>query len=187
MPGRRDLRVPSAGLEFAEVGRIVRTTAHHGAAVVVAIFLVVVLVWNAATLGYVALPEGGLPADPDAHRWDMFAPSPPRAEVWYVVPGRLESGRRIDAFHRRALGWDWPSDGAYPTFRWLEYLTALRQKPYARYREDFAAYLCRRWNGDHATDLVSVSVYLVRQPTRPDGPDTTRRVELLQHACTRNA
>lgn len=154
--------------------------------VVVAVLLVAVLAWNGAALGYVSTPADlTLPADPEEHRWDMFAPSPSTADGWYVVPGRLESGRRVDAFYRSPVRWDRPPDDAYPTIRWLEYLFELQRGAYAHYRPYFADYLCRRWNATHRNDLVTVSIYYVREHTRLHGSDPTRRVKLLEYACDR--
>lgn len=155
--------------------------------VVVAVLLVLVLAWNAATLGYVDVPDGVEAAvDPDERRWDMFAPSPPRSDGWYVVPGRLESGGQVDAYRRAPVQWDRPPDVAatYPTARWRKYLIGLWWADDDDLTRPFAGYLCRRWNSTHDDDLVEVTVYVVEQPTRLDGPEPTRRIELLQHACS---
>jgi hypothetical protein len=73
--------------------------------------LTVALWWNAVTLGLVGLPDDpDLPVDSTDRRWDMFAPHPVGVDGWYVVPGRLESGARVDAFHRSPVTWDRPPD-----------------------------------------------------------------------------
>jgi hypothetical protein len=153
---------------------------------VVAVLLATMLVWNAATLGYVPLPGVATGAvDPAEHGWDMFAPEPLLADGWYVVPGRLDSGRSVDALHRRDVRWDRPPDvtDTYPTVRWQKFLFNLRDRRYAGYREALAGYLCRHWNAERTTDLVGVTLYYVEQPTRLDGPEPTRRVKLGEYAC----
>jgi len=154
--------------------------------VVVAVLLVLVLAWNAATLGYVDVPDGVEAAvDPDERRWDMFAPSPPRSDGWYVVPGRLESGGQVDAYRRSSVQWDRPPDVAatYPTARWRKYLIGLWWADDDDLTRPFAGYLCRRWNSTHEDDLVGVTVYVVEQPTRLDGPEPTHRRKLLGYSC----
>ncbi|WP_254662821.1 hypothetical protein [Haladaptatus sp. W1] len=149
-----------------------------------------VLVWNAATLGYVRTPEQVEDTvNPAEHRWSMFAPEPRGTDGWYVVPGRLESGREVDAFHRGAVCWDPPSDEVlgFPSHRWLVYLLDLQRRGYETLRPAFAKYVCQRWNETHDDDLTNVSVYYVQQPTRLEGPEPTERVEITNRSCsTRN-
>jgi hypothetical protein len=157
---------------------------------VAACLLAVVLVWNAATLGYVGLPEEvESAADPGEYRWDMFAPEPRGADGWYVVPARLENGTRIDAFRGAPVRWDRPPDVAasYPNVRWFKYLMDLRASANAPLRPQLAEYLCQRWNASHETGVERLEIHYVEQPTRLDGPEPTNRVELLQYSCARNS
>jgi len=176
------LTLPAGPAVLASVGRAARAARPP----VVALLLVGLGVWNGMALGYVAPPGGEDPVlDPAEYRWDMFAPSPPRTDGRYVVPGDLESGERIDALQRESLTWDRPPDLArtYPSHRWYVYLYDLRRPGYGALRPHFADYLCARWNARHDDDLASVTVYYVEEPTRLDGPERTRRVELLTRTC----
>lgn len=158
--------------------------------VVVAALLGFVLLWNAAALGYADVPEGvASTVDPAQHRWDMFAPEPPGVDTWYVVPGHLESGGTVDALQREPVDWDRPAEPArtYPSHRWYMYLVDLQRPAYRGLRPAFVDYLCDRWNADHEDDLERVTVYVVEQPTRLDGPAPTRRVELIERACPTSA
>lgn len=150
-----------------------------------AVLLALVLLWNAASLGYVGLPTDAAPVDPREHRWDMFAPHPLGTDVWYVVPGTLESGRQIDAYRGGAVVWDRPPDTAatYPSARWRKSLMDLWRPQYAPLRPAFAGYLCRRWNERHDDHLETLSIAVVESPVRLDGPDPTRRVELWNGSC----
>ncbi|MFC4451495.1 HTTM domain-containing protein [Halorussus aquaticus] len=154
---------------------------------VVGCLLALVLVWNAAALGYVALPEDvSSTVDPEEYRWDMFAPEPRTTDGWYVVPGELASGERVDVFHRRAVRWDPPPDVArsYRNVRWFKYMMDLRASAYAPLRPQFADYLCQRWNATHEDGVRRLELYYVEQPVRLDGPDPTRRVKLHSHTCS---
>ncbi|NEU58018.1 HTTM domain-containing protein [Halorussus sp. MSC15.2] len=157
---------------------------------VVGSLLALVLLWNAATLGYVALPEDvSSTVDPEEYRWDMFAPEPRTTDGWYVVPGELASGERVDVFHRRAVRWDPPPNVArsYRNVRWFKYMMDLRASAYAPLRPQFAEYLCQRWNATHEDGVRRLELYYVEQPVRLDGPDPTERVKLHSHTCSGSA
>jgi len=148
--------------------------------------LALVLVWNAAALGYVALPEEvSESADPKEYRWDMFAPEPRTADGWYVAPGRLESGERTDVFHNREVRWGEPPDVAasYRNVRWFKYTMDLRASAAEPLRPHFADYLCEEWNASHDERVERVALYYVEQPIRLDGPDPTNRVKLYEGSC----
>lgn len=155
-----------------------------GTAAVVGLFAFV-LVWNGATLGYVDAP-GGVEStlDPEERRWDMFA-DPWRADGWYVAPGHTDSGREVDAMHGGAVRWDRPPEvsAMYPTHRWRMYLVDLHRPGNAGLRPALAGYLCRRWNGTHGDGLVRVAIHYLEQPTRLDGPDPVRRIEVGEYRC----
>ena len=150
------------------------------------LFLAFVLVWNAASLGVVAVPDAvGSAVDPGERRWDMFAPEPRGDDGWYVVPGRTESGRTVDAFHGGRADWRRPPDlaDAFPSHRWLVYLLNVRDAD-DEVRDRFGAYLCERWNADHGDDLRNLTVYSIEEPTRLDGPETTRRTVVTRRSCS---
>jgi hypothetical protein len=59
----------------------------------------------------------------------------------------------------------------------------LRNPGYAGLRPAFGAYLCQRYDARHTDSLVNVSLYVIEQPTRLDGPEPVRRVELWSGTC----
>ena len=153
---------------------------------VVAVLLVVVLLWNAAAVGLVAAPDAVEErVDPGEFRWNMFAPSPPTSDAWYVVPAATESGERVDAFQGREVRWR-PAepDRTFPSARWRKYLEDVRWAGDDELHRAFADYLCRRWTANREDDLATLSVYVVEQPTRFDGPEPTDRVELAARNCS---
>ncbi|MDY7080947.1 MAG: HTTM domain-containing protein, partial [Halobacteria archaeon] len=89
------------------------------------VFVIFVITWNAAALGYVDAPSQ--PIDPRQRTWDMFAPEPRQVDGWYVVPGHLESGREVDAFYDSPVRWERPpdTDATFSSHRWYVYLVDL--------------------------------------------------------------
>lgn len=150
-----------------------------------AVTLVVVLVWNAATVGAIAIPaDAPVDSDPDP-RWNMFAPAPLQTDAWFVAMGTLDSGERVDAFRGGPFSWEKPSDvsESYPSARWRKYLTNLEEADSPALSSRFAGYLCERWDDRRESTLRNVSVYAMFQPTRLDGPEPTRRVHLAEQSC----
>ncbi|MFC6826112.1 hypothetical protein [Halopelagius fulvigenes] len=147
------------------------------------------LVWNAVAVGLVDAPGTDARLSPTDHTWTMFAPNPPTIDGWYAAPGTLESGERVDAFYRSSpTGDERPATLAmYPSARWRKYLVGARSAGSENLRRAFGDFLCRRWNGSHADELTNVTVYYVEQPTRFDGPEPTRRVELAHRTCPTGA
>lgn len=150
--------------------------------VVVSVVLVLILVWNAASLGVVDLPDTAV--DPQERRWDMFAPEPLHTDGWYVVPGTLESGKEIDAFHGGSVEWGPPTESAaeFPSQRWFMYLFDL-QRGREELHSYFASYLCREWNSTHSDGLVSVDVYYVQREVLLDGYGRTWNKSLGSYEC----
>jgi len=146
-----------------------------------ALALAGLLVSNAATVG--ALPAGGS-AVPE-QSWDMFAPTPPLTDGWFVAPGATTDGRQIDAFTGESLRWDRPPDleTAYPSARWRKYMMGLRSDDTDPYREGLARHLCQRWDRSHERDLQRVGIVFVAEPTRVGEPDPQRRESLGQYRC----
>lgn len=163
-----------------------RRWAGRAVQVLVAALLLFVLVWNAASLGYATMPGGVTAvADPADRRWDMFAPHPRTNDGWFVVPGELESGDTVDAFHREPVSFERPPELArtFPSHRWFVYLLELPRPGSGPLRAAFADYLCTRWNATHDDELVGVTVYYVEEPARLDGPDRLNRRNLGRYDC----
>ena len=145
--------------------------------VVVTLLLIIVLVWDTPGLSAAVVGDG--PPAPASDRWDMFAPDPLSIDGWYVVPGTLASGERIDAFHGGPVTWDRPPNVArtYPTDRWRKYLANVYRGDADA--ADFAGALCRRWDGD----LASLSVVYVVEQTRFGAEEEPVRENLGHYRC----
>ena len=159
-------------------------------ALVVALGLLVLLV-NAAALGsVVSVPEEADPVVTSAgldQRWNMFAPEPLQVDGWYVAPATLENGSTVDAIHGGPVTWERPPDLAatYPNARWRKYQVNLWRQNYAGHRDEFAQYLCDRWNRDHEVEMERVELYYMEEETVLDGPETAERDKLRYHRCSR--
>ena len=150
---------------------------------VAALLFSFVLVWNAASVGLVALPAATGSVDAEQRRWDMFAPAPLATDGWHVPVGTTTDGEQVDALRGGPPDRSEPPDpsATYPSHRWYVYLTELRSSP--GLRPGFAEYLCDRWNRTHASDLVTVELVVGYQPVRLDAPDPTRHRTLGTYRC----
>jgi hypothetical protein len=143
--------------------RVAATTRSLGRGVATAM-VIAVLVWNGAALRYVKTPEtDAVAVSPQETRWDMFAPSPPKTDVWFVAVGRLDDGETVGVIRGGDLAWNrsrrrWRS---YPSARWRKYLEVVRWGDDRRLRRHFASALCTRWDASHRRRLASVTVYVM--------------------------
>ncbi len=123
-------------------------------------------------------------------RWDMFAPAPAKIDVWFVVPGELDSGDVVDVVN----GTQGPPDinkpldvtNYYGTYRWRKYLSRLAEPKYKAYRPAYANYLCRTWNRTHSdtSSLKSLKLYARTEANRIDGAIPPQETFLLLvHTC----
>lgn len=123
-------------------------------------------------------------------RWGMFAPHPLILDGYYVIPGTLGDGTKVDVF-RGTLGepgFEKPDDvaGTYRNQRWRKYLVNLTGEQYAPLRRWYAGWLCREWNdGSRAgAPLKSFEIYFVIEPTPPPGGTREGEIRpLWQHRC----
>lgn len=166
--------------------RVAATAQSVGRGVATAM-VIAVRVWNGAALGYIETPEtDAIAVSPQEARWDMFAPSPPKTDVWYVAVGRLDD-EPVGVIRGGDLAWNrsqrrWRS---YPSARWRKYLEVVRWGDDQQLRRHFASALCARWDASHRRQLASVTVYVMSQETRLNGEgEPTRRSSVREHECS---
>lgn len=141
-------------------------------------FLAYTTIWNLCWLPYLDLgrhfPRSlvfvGQVFQVEQH-WNLFAPAPLTRDGWFVVPGELASGARVDLFRGgRPLSWSKPAHSAalWPNSRW--WMFTMRLVEFDGARLSYAGYLCNAWNERHREGqrLVSLQIHYLYQDTLPD-------------------
>lgn len=133
-------------------------------------------------------------------QWMMFAPDPPQASHYYLIPGHLRNGTVVELFRNRGL-FQWTgtpfsdrSRGAAAQYRadvgshrWAKFYENLNNHEHEDLiRERFLHYVCEQWNERHSgqTELLTVALeyYLVAQSV--DGSrKPPKRVPLATVRC----
>ena len=155
------------------------------------VFLVLILLSSAASVGYAEVPE---PADEalDAaemdQSWQMFAPDPIHTTRWYVAAGTLEDGTERDVLRDVPVTFDRPAraETTYPTSRWRKYLKNVYGADNEAHRSYLANYLCGNWNRTHETGVENVTIYQSYERTNPyNGTvEAANRFELIEYDCS---
>jgi hypothetical protein len=124
-------------------------------------------------------------------RWDMFA-SPADDSGWFVIPGVLHDGSKVDLFKNGAdVDWTKP-ENIYKQFR-DERLrkTMLRIAGFDsdHLRMAYGAYLCRWWNENHESNDRKLEafkiVFLQQMILREGGLAPPKVLMLWQHECNK--
>jgi vitamin K-dependent gamma-carboxylase-like protein len=162
-------------------------------------FLLYVLCWNLSTVSALTMPERAAPLGPflglDQY-WGMFAPGPPRTDGWYVIPGELRGGERVDLmpvtrgdYREHEVSWEKPQsvNSTFENERWRKYLENLYSEQWSSQRLHFGRYICREWNARHtgAEELINLQIVHMKVRTLPDYQRTTPEKEVLwNHDCS---
>jgi hypothetical protein len=98
------------------------------------VFVLYVLCWNLTTVSAFTLPEHAAPLGPFLgldQSWGMFAPSPSSEDGWFVMPGNLRDGQRVDLmpvtrddYRPHGVSWEKPQDitSTFENEHWRKYL-----------------------------------------------------------------
>ncbi len=165
-----------------------------------AFFLVYIVLWNLhgleATSSYVrqifpwqaTLVGHLLRLD---QRWNMFSPSPLADDGWFVIPGTLKDGSRVNLWTgQRGVSWEKPLSvlEQYPNDRWWKFMESIY--PVQRQRDAaldaYAGYVCRDWNARHRgwERLETFQIVYMQETTLPDyQPITPEKKLLWTHSC----
>jgi hypothetical protein len=167
-----------------------------------AFFLLYIFSWNLATVSSFTVPERLVPLGSFLglkQSWNMFAPSPPKADGWYVIPGTLSGGQQVDLraavthSNFRLLGqgvsWEKPRYVAdtFESKHWRKYLNNIRKEKFADQRLYFGRYICREWNARHtgAEQLETLQITYMLERTLPDYQTTAPEKRVLwEHSCS---
>ena len=161
-----------------------------------AFLLVYVVVWNLldlpATSAYarqIFPPYAGLVGHLLRldQRWDMFSPYPLRGDGWFVMPGTLRDGSRVDVWtDRRGISWDKPSNvsAQYPNDRWWKFMERISGGWNREAALDaYARYVCREWNTRHDGQerLETFQIFFMQETTPPDPAFSLRKTSLAEY------
>ena len=138
-------------------------------------FLVFIFFWN---LGTYRPSRFGVPKDISflgvllqvEQKWDMFAPRPMTDDGWFVIPGELRNGKKVDLFRdKKSVSWEKPElvSSTYPNQRWRKYMMNLWSANNSKHRLYYGKWLCRSNNENvpHNEQLVSFKMYYMKEET----------------------
>jgi hypothetical protein len=161
-------------------------------------FIFYVLCWNLTTATAFTLPERTVPLGPflglDQY-WGMFAPSPSKEDGWYVIPGELRDGQKVDLmpitrddYSMHPISYEKPQDipATYKNEHWRKYLENIYNQDHADQRLYFGQYICRQWNAHHtgADTLETFRIIYMLELTLPDYRQSKpEKVDLWNHKC----
>jgi hypothetical protein len=161
-------------------------------------FVFYILCWNLTTVTSFTLPERVVPLGPFLgleQYWGMFAPSPSKEDGWYVIPGELQDGQKVDLmpitrddYGMHPVSYEKPQDipATYKNEHWRKYLENIYNQDHADQRLYFGQYICRQWNARHtgADTLETFRIIYMREVTLPDYKQSKpEKVDLWNHTC----
>ena len=168
---------------------------------IVLFFLLYVLCWNLMSVSEFRMPQRLVPIayflDLE-QSWDMFTPYPAKDDGWYVIPGTLRGGQRVDLMAvtrddfrvHEGVSWEKPRDvaGTYKNVQWRQYLYWIREPGnHDQFRQHFGLYICREWNARHAgaEQLRDLQIIYMYEETLPSYQlSTPQKVVLWEHTCS---
>ena len=120
----------------------------------------------------------------------MFAPSPPKDDGWFVIPGKLSDGSEVDLFTGGGpISYEKPRlvSATYKSQRWRRYLGFLWHSDHQDKRVYYGRWLCHEWNEQHPGEkrLSNFILFYMREDTLPPGQGTAKPVPvpLWEHQC----
>lgn len=163
---------------------------------IAAFLLVYIIIWNVGE----RLPEYKIPEPLDKiawtlglnQRWDMFAPHPMSVSGWFVIPGELGDGTKVDVFNKQVgipnqdQTYNLPSD--LDSQSWRKYFTDFLPDGNSKVQEYFAGYMCRRWNNDVSDKtpekrLHTFEIFQIKRTATDKGYSEPTKVSLWSHRC----
>jgi uncharacterized membrane protein YphA (DoxX/SURF4 family) len=158
--------------------------------------IVITVLWNISYLPGVAraVPEplrtSGLILRLD-QKWNMFAPYPMTEDGWYVAPGKLRDGTRVDVITGKAVDWEKPKSifKYYGDSYQRKYMTNVWRDSSAKdLQAHYAKYICRKWNRlanpTRDRQLMSYNIFFMRKKTPPPGTEgKIEQIQLWEHEC----
>lgn len=177
--------LPSRGTPLTEAltRRPVRLGLPLPVNILAAFYCFVMCIWNIRTVNlgalihYFPVSMNRIAEIPHVDQcWDMFSPRPMSDDGWFVIPGTLRDGSKVDLMPWLAnygeappLSWDKPKEVGvqFRDERWRKYFLNLWPTSNIRFRRYLAKYIEYTWNRDHkgAQELVSFELLYMRETT----------------------
>lgn len=159
-----------------------------------------ILCWNLTTVTSLSftLPERtvspGIFLGLDQY-WAMFAPSPGKSDGWFVIPGKLQNGQKLDVapvtrddygMHRVSFARPQDLRATYKNEHWRKYLQNILSEDHADQRVHFADYVCDEWNTRHTggDTLKSLRIIYMLETTLPNHKHSDpQKVNVGNYTC----
>lgn len=128
-------------------------------------FLICVLMWNLRTVNSSLFFPKAVQSIGYAlglnQWWGLFR-GPSRKDGWHVIVGKLQDGTQVNLLNPdRTVSWEKPElvIKIYKNHRWRRYFR------YFPFKENYARYLCQRWNETHTgqKQLTSLEIYYLHE------------------------
>jgi len=117
--------------------------------------------------------------------WNMISPDALSMDGWFVMPGRLVNGERVDVFTGGPISWANPGGITQtdPGTRWRKYLRNLAKPEHDHNLHPYADYLVRTFNAGRSPSeqLDSFDLVFIRENTLADGRIELTRDTLFQY------
>jgi hypothetical protein len=125
-------------------------------------------------------------------KWSIFSPGPPKDDGWFVIPGQLADGSKVDILRDGApISWEKPTiatrNAIYRNMQWRTLFINMNRGNKRVLYPSYANYLCRSWNASHSGKqrLVSFEIYFMSERTVPQGQtQTVDRQNNWQQSCS---
>ena len=121
--------------------------------------------------------------------WNVFGPSVPTDDGWFVVRGVRQDGVELDLLNGGSVRREKPVNVAatFPSYRWLAYLRRMWWLRHTEYPRKVTDYFCRAANAQQATGgRVSTAQLLYMLETTPphNGPPRVKPVVVAESTCS---
>jgi hypothetical protein len=188
---RLGIRTPAAAPMSPEPPRQLRAAARLAGNVALVALLLLLVVWmNARTVNHALAPPASLERFATrlqmGQGWMMYAPSPRHVDVAFAHRGQLVNGVPID-LDRAPGGPAWDAvRRAWQDYRFLYFLQRLYAPRWQGPLDEYARWLCRRWNADtrgggrlESVSVASVTREIVLGDAPAPPPQTDTRTTTL--------
>jgi hypothetical protein len=118
-------------------------------------------------------------------RWNVITPDAMSMDGWFVMPGQLVNGEKVDVFTGGPISWANPGGitRTDPGPRWRKYLRNLAKPEHDHNLHPFSNYLVNTFNAGRAPSeqLETFDLVFIKEVTLPNGEIELARNTLLKY------